>query len=159
MLVRSLRLVDFRNYTDKVRVVYIRYYERGNSDWDYAVIANSYINPYQLKKKTWPPANTIHTIDVDGKPINAILERTDRSDFEGYKLLSQGNSAAAIPYFQAAVAKDKNYEIAYYNLAQAYNNINEHDKALQAISKCLKIYPKYDRGLNLLGMIYLNKSE
>ncbi len=149
----------FRNYKDKVKVVYIRYYERGNSDWDYAIIANSYINPYQLKKNKWPPANTIHTIDVDGKPINAILERTNRSDFTAYQLMTSGNSEAAIPFFQDAIAQDENYEIAYYNLAQAYTNIGEYDKALQAITKCLKLYPKYDRGLNLLGMIYLNKRE
>ena len=149
----------FRNYKDKVKVVYIRYYERGNSDWDYAIIANSYINPFQLKKHKWPPANTIHTIDVDGKPINAILERTDKSDFTGYQLLTSGNSEAAIPFFQTAIAKDKNYEIAYYNLSQAYFNIGEYDNALQAISKCLKLYPNYNRGLNLLGMIYLNKKE
>ncbi len=149
----------FRNYKDKVKIVYIRYYERGNSDWDYAIIANSYINPYQLKKNKWPPVNTIKTIDVDGKPINAILERTDHSDFEGYQLMSSGNSAAAIPFFQTAIRKDKNYEMVYYNLSQAYLNTNEYDKALQAISKCLKLYPDYDRGLNLLGMIYLNKKE
>ncbi len=149
----------FRNYKDKVKIIYIRYYERGNSDWDYAIIANSYINPYQMKKNKWPPANTIKTIDVDGKPINAILQRTDHSDFTGYQLMANGNSAAAIPFFQAALSKDKNYEMVYYNLAQAYFNVREYDMALQTISKCLSLYPNYDRGLNLLGMTYLNKKE
>jgi tetratricopeptide (TPR) repeat protein len=156
---RNPVLYYFRNYKDKVKVVYIRYYERGNSDWDYAILANSYINPYQLKKNKWPPANTIHTIDVDGKPINAILERTDKSDYHGYQLLNTGNSEAAIPFFKTAIAKDKNYEIAYYNLAQAYTNIGDYDNALQAITKCLKLYPNYNRGLNLLGLIYLNRKE
>ncbi len=149
----------FRNHQEKVKVVYIRYYERGNSDWDYAIIANSYINPFQLKKRKWPPANTIKTIDVDKKPVNAILERTDRSDLYGYRLMTNGNSTEAIPYFKSAVAKDKDYEMVYYNLAQAYLNLEEYNKALQAISKCLKLYSNYDRGLNMLGLIYLNKEE
>jgi tetratricopeptide (TPR) repeat protein len=149
----------FRNYMDKVKLVYIRYYERGNTNWDYAVIANSYIDPYQMKKKTWPPSNTIKTIDVDGKPINAILERKDKSEFTGYTMLTGGNAEASIPFFKAAISKDRNYEMVYYNLAQAYLNTGQFDRALEAVSKSLKLYPTYDRALNLLGMIYLNKRE
>lgn len=149
----------FRNYTDKVKVVYIRYYERGNSDWDYAVIANSYINPFQLKKRTWPPVNTIHTINVDKKPVCAILERKDKSDLEGYLLFSAGNPAGAIDYFEKALEYDPNYEMMYYNLAQAHMNLNNYDEALRAIRQCLKLYPDYNRGLNLMGMAYLRKNN
>jgi len=149
----------FRHYGEKVKVVYIRYYERGNSEWDYAVIANSYINPYQLKKKIWPPANTIHTIDVDKKPVCAILERKNHFDVQGYRLMSTGNSQEAAKFFERAIEQDPKYEMMYYNLAQAYMNLHDYDKALQAIRQCLKLYPDYDRGLNIMGMAYLNKNN
>ncbi len=149
----------FRHLKDKVRVVYIRYYERGDKDWDFAVLANSYINPFQLKNRIWPPANTIKTIDVDGRPVCAILERKDKNDLIGYNLLSSGRSQEAIEYFKAAIAKDKKYEMQYYNLAQAYLNINDNDNAIWAATECLKLYPNYDRALNQLGIAYFNKQQ
>jgi tetratricopeptide (TPR) repeat protein len=149
----------FRHLQNKVKVIYIRYYERGDKDWDYAILANSYINPFQLKKRIWPPANTIHTIDVDGMPVCAILERKDRNDLAGYSLLSQGKAAESVEYFKAAIAKDKNYEMEYYNLAQAYMNIGDNDDAIIAATECLKLYPDYDRALNQLGIAYFNKKE
>jgi tetratricopeptide (TPR) repeat protein len=149
----------FRNDTDKVKIGYIRYYDRGNKDWDYAILANSYINPYQLKHKIWPPANTIHTIDVDGKPVCAILERTDRNDLKGFELMQENKPQEAIAYFQEALKKDPKYELMYLNLSQAYLNTGEFDRAVQAASECLKLYPDFDRALNFLGMAYLNKQE
>jgi tetratricopeptide (TPR) repeat protein len=152
-------LYYFRHLKDKVQVIYIRYYERGDKDWDYAILANSYINPYQLKKRIWPPANTIKTIDVDGMPVCAILERKDKNDLMGYKLLSAGNAQEAIKYFNAAIAHDKKYEMEYFNLAQAYLNLGDNDNAIRAASECLKLYPNYDRALNQLGIAYFNKKE
>jgi tetratricopeptide (TPR) repeat protein len=149
----------FRHLKDKVKVIYIRYYERGNKDWDFAIIANSYINPYQLKHKIWPPGNTIKTITVDNRPVCAILERKDRNDLRGEVLLSHGNPAASIEYFKASIKSDPKYEQQYLNLAKAYLDIGENDKAIEASSECLKLYPNYDRALNVMGMAYLNKNE
>jgi len=146
----------FRNYTDKVSVVYIRYYQRGNVDWDYAVLANSYILPYQLKKNLWPPANTIHTINVDDKPVCAILERTDKNDYEGFKLYNQKNYADAILHYQAAITHDKNYDLMYANIAQAYLALNDYTKAIAAANECLKLYPNFDVALEILGLSYLD---
>jgi tetratricopeptide (TPR) repeat protein len=149
----------FRNYTDKVKVIYIRYYQRGNTDWDYAVLANSYIVPFHLKKKLWPPSNTIHTINVDDKPVCAILERTDKNDYEGYQLFMQKNLPEAIEHYKAAIAHDKNYEIMYANLAQAYLSNNDYTNAIDAANECIKLYPNYDIALEILGMSYLNLQE
>lgn len=149
----------FRNYKDKVQVKYIRYYERGNSTWDYAILANSYVNPYQLRKDIWPPSNTIHTIDVDKKPICAILERKDNSDYEGYLMMSAGNYDQAVQLFDKALSIDKKYEMVYYNQAESYFNLKKFNEANTAATECLKLYPDYDRALNILGMSYLNLGQ
>lgn len=149
----------FRHMRNKVRVMYIRYYERGNSNWDFAVLANSYISPYELKRGYWPPKNTIKTIDVDHEPVGAVLERTDRNDLMGAKLFESGDAAGAIPYFKAAIAYDKNYEEEYLNLAQAYLKLKQYDNAINAGVACLRIYPNYDQCLNIVGMAYLEKGD
>lgn len=149
----------FRNLKDKVQIIYIRYYERGNKDWDYAVLANSYINPYQLKRKIWPPANTIHTIDVDGKPMCAILERKDKNDYLGFRSMNEGNATQAIDYFNKAIRADSKYELVYFNLASVYMNQQQFDEVIKNARSCLKYHPGYNRALSLLGMAYLNKGE
>ena len=149
----------FRHLKDKVKIIYIRYYERGNSDWDFAVLANSYISPYELKRGYWPPKNTIKTIDVDHEPVGAVLQRTDRNDLIGARLFESGNVAGAIPYFKAAIANDKNYEEEYLNLAQAYMKLQQYDQAINAGVACLKLYPNFDQAMNIVGMAYLEKGD
>ncbi len=81
----------FRKYGDKVRPVYTRYYSRGNANWDYAVFANSYINPFQLEHAYWPPDGTLHEIKVDGVPVCAVVERIQKYDYRGYQKLRERN--------------------------------------------------------------------
>ncbi len=149
----------FRHLKDKVKVIYIRYYERGNKDWDFAILANSYINPYQLKHHIWPPSNTIKTFTVEGVPVCAILERRDRNDLVGFKLMSEGKLPMAIGYFKKALQNDSKYELEYLNLAKAYLDIGKYDNAIEAATECLKLYPNYERALTIMGIAYLNKSE
>ena len=149
----------FRHLKNKVKVVYIRYYERGNKDWDFAILANSYINPYQLKRHIWPPANTIKTITVDKVPVCAILERKDKNDLRGYELMSEGNLPLAIEYFKKALKNDSKYELEYLNLARSYLDLGDNDNAIAAASECLKLYPNYDHALTVQGIAYLNKND
>ena len=149
----------FRNLKDKVKVIYIRYYDRGNMDWDFAIVANSFLNPYQLKHHLWPPANTIKTFDIDGVPICAILERKDRNDLLGYKSISKGNMREAVTYIKKALQTDKEYEEQYLNLANAYYELGINDSAIIAAMECLKLYPDYEKALDILGMAYIKKNE
>ncbi len=56
----------FRNYP-QVKVIYSRYYEKSKDNWDYAIWANTHIDPLQLEKGYWPPRECIYTMDVDGR--------------------------------------------------------------------------------------------
>ena len=49
-------------------------------DWDYAVVANSYIPPGQLQNRIWPPENAIHVVYADGVPVCAVLKRQTWDD-------------------------------------------------------------------------------
>ncbi len=149
----------FRNYKDQIKTTYVRYYERGNTDWDYAIIANAYINPDQLKKHIWPPENTIHTIDVDGVPVCAILKRNQKYDYEGYQKLKKRDYLGAIADYNEAIKLDKTNEVAYINLATAYMYIRRFDLSRKTINQLLEIYPKYDKGLNMLGLTYFNEGN
>ncbi len=148
-----------RKDTAKFEVAFIRYYERGNNDWDYAIFVNTGINPDQLRNGSWPPKNAVHTIDVDGKPICAILKRTDKSDMLGSQALEKGDFQTAIPLLQKAVNVLPTNESALLNLGDAYIKIQQMDSAMMYINQLLKFDPELDNALNFQAYIYLAKND
>ncbi len=155
-----------RYYTTR----YLRYYERSNKDWDYAIIVNSYICAYQLQQGYWPPQNTIHTITVDGKPICAILERKDKSDFEAYELTQQLNSPDAtgeerMSAVQQAIAKyrqylqnDPNNESAIIGIMGLYQAVGKTDSALWFADRLVQVCPS-ENFLNSASNVYMNAMQ
>lgn len=156
-----------RKDTNALRASYIRYYERGSKMWDYAVVINSYINAYQLQKGIWPPSNTIHTIDVDGKPIAAILKRTDFSDFEAGQLLESLNDTAltneekfaniqsAITLYRKALTTDPHNETALNGLVSAYSSVRRMDSVLYFTDRLVETCPS-ENFLTYAANIYLS---
>ena len=149
----------FRDMKDSVKIIYVRYYDRGEYDWDFAILANSYVNPYQLRKNLWPPKNTIHEVKVDDVPICAVVERKNKEDFYGYQELDKKQYPLAIPTLQQAVQFDPRNEAALLDLAKAYMDVGQSDTALMYIDQCLKVYPDYDKALNLMGIAYMSKND
>ncbi|HAH23980.1 MAG TPA: hypothetical protein DCL77_09530, partial [Prolixibacteraceae bacterium] len=140
----------FRNNTD-VNFVYIPYQNRSESDWDYAIIANSYIPACQLKNKTWPPVNTIHTITADGIPICAVIKRVTKDDLEGLKALEKGDNIKSALLLQKAVQADPQNEWICYKFAQSLARQNRNGEAVQQFNKSLEINPEFEPSLIMLG--------
>jgi len=148
----------FRHYKDQVKTVYTRFYERSTTNWDYAVYANSYINPHQLKNGIWPAENTIHTIDVDKVPVCAIMERKNKLAVEGNNLIKEGRLPQGISVLEQALAMGPEEEQTLLLLAKAYIDTKQYDKAEKIISQCLAAYPNYDKALNLVGIMHINRN-
>jgi tetratricopeptide (TPR) repeat protein len=148
-----------RKDTAKFELTFVRYYERGNSDWDYAIYVNTGVNPAQLKNGSWPPANTIHTIDVDGMPICAILKRTDKSDMLGAQAMQKNDTTNAVNYFKKALEVLPTNESALLNLTDVYTKMQKLDSADLTIKKLLKFDPELDNALYSQAIIYFYKND
>ena len=140
----------FRN-DPAIQFVYIPYQNRSNYNWDYALIANSYIPPSQLKNKTWPPANTIHTITADGVPICAVIKRVTKDDLEGLQALKKGDNIKSVLLLQKAVGADPQNEWICYKFAEALAALNRDEEAVQMFEKCLEINPQFEPALMMLA--------
>jgi hypothetical protein len=132
----------FRNDTAKFKTAFIRYNERGESDWDYAIICNTGIAPEELRNGAFPPKNTVYQVKVDGKPICIVLKRQDKSDFEGVELKNKGLIDQAVPFLQRAIQKDPQNETALINLSEIYLRKNNADSVIMLTSNVLKFNPK-----------------
>ncbi len=149
----------FRHDTDKVDFAYIRYFERGNVDWDYAIFVNSYMDPYQLQKGIWPPKNTIYSVKVDYKPICVVLKRNDKSDLLGSQYAAKNSLDTAITFLNKAIVDVPTNEAALLNLTEIYMKLQKYDTALTTVNKLLAVYPDYENGLNFQGWIYFYKND
>ncbi len=143
----------FRNHKEKISVRFINYYYRGNSDWDYAIIANEYINPWQLKMGIWPPGNSIHLIKAEGVPVCAVLERKTKNDYLGFLAMKNGDLKHAEVLLKQALKESGNNEAALINLAEVYMRKQNLDSARIYLEKCLKLYPDYEVALNQLALV------
>ena len=167
---RALTYYLRHDTADYYNVEYTRYYERGNHDWDYAIYVNTYINAYQLQQGIWPPKGTFHTIDVDEKPVAAIVKRSDRSDYEGYTIKSQVNApeldmSQKMTYIQEAISKytqainfDPNNEVALTSLMELYSSYGQLDSVIFYTNKLIEVCPS-ENYLGYAANIYLSAYE
>jgi tetratricopeptide (TPR) repeat protein len=139
--------------------VYFPWQRRSEYDWDYAIVANSYIPPYQLKEKVWPPKNTIHTIYADGIPVCAVVERHTKDDLAGIQAQKEGDYIKSASFFENALQFDQENELIYFKFAEGLLKTGNQEKAKEMLEKCLKINPGYEQALTLLGDLALAKNE
>ncbi|MDR1878404.1 MAG: tetratricopeptide repeat protein, partial [Bacteroidales bacterium] len=148
-----------RHDTSHFQTAFIRWYERSNSDWDYAIFTLTGISPERIKGQQFPPANTVHTIKVDGKPISIILKRNDISDYLAYQQMQQGNADSALTLFNRALDADPYNEVVLSNMANIYLQKNQPDSALLYLDRFLSIDPNRESEKYLQAYIYSFMSD
>jgi tetratricopeptide (TPR) repeat protein len=142
----------FREHPE-IETSYFRYEERSQSDWDYAIVTNRYISPFQLRSKIWPPYNSIHIIYSDKVPVCAVIERKSKDNYAGYIALNEGRSKEAIGYFEKALNIDDRDEMIFYNFAAALYNDGQYRKADSLLKRGLELNPDFEPILMYLGNI------
>ncbi|MEI6275318.1 MAG: tetratricopeptide repeat protein [Prolixibacteraceae bacterium] len=134
----------FRN-EKMVTVSYVPYSERSRYDWDYDVVANSYIPPVLLKNGNWPPKNSIKIIEADGIPICAVIQRESKADFRGYMAFQQQRMEESLKYFEEAIKINYQDELIFYNFATVCYGMGDKKKALSLLQKGSEINPENEQ--------------
>ena len=148
-----------RKDTSNFQVVFSRWYERGNNDWDYAIFPITGIMPEQIKSEHFPPKNTIHTISVNDKPICIVLKRDDKSDLLGFQYKSKNIADSALYFLSKALEHDPYNESAMMNLIELYFQIGQIENAKIWIDKAQAFLPKHETSNYFLAHYYLAKKE
>jgi tetratricopeptide (TPR) repeat protein len=143
---------QFRDHPE-IETSYFRYEERSQSDWDYAIVTNRYIQPFQLRNNSFPPGNTIHTVYAESVPVCIVIERKSKDDYFGYKALTDGKYKEAIGFFEKALKIDDQDELIFYNFAAALYNDGRYQEADSLLKAGLRINPDFEPILMYLGNI------
>ena len=122
---------------------YIRYRERNEKDWDYAVFLPQFVDPEMMKHGKFAPKGTIHKIMVDNSVVAMVVKRPSKDDQIGIDALKKNDIQGALEHLQAAVKLDDDNEIAWAYLGVAYASIGKRAEAIQALTKSLSISPNY----------------
>ena len=138
---------------------YFPYNERSQHDWDYYIVANSYISPNLFKNKNWPPKNCIKVIEAEGVPICAILKRKTKDDYLGYQAYIQHHPAEAVKYFEEVVKNDTQDEIIFFNFAAVLCDLGDKERAAQILQQGLKINPESELILMFQANLLLEKGK
>ena len=132
----------FRKDTARFQPTFIRWYEKENSDWDYAIFTVTGINPEYLRSPNFPPKNTVKTIEVDGVPICIILKREDKSDFMAAQLKNANQLDSAIALYRQALAAAPDNLGALFGIGECFVRTNRPDSALIYLDRYHTIDPE-----------------
>ncbi len=158
----------FRNDTTKFKTEFVRWNERGEFDWDYAIFCNTGIYPSHLLKGTFPPKNTVHSIEIDNYPICIVLKREDKNDLYGTWERDKGNLDKALSHYKISLAKDSLNETALLNSSQVYLYkaqeedtlyLERADSSLVLINRLLKYNPEHENANYFKAYALLMKNQ
>ncbi|MDY5968757.1 MAG: hypothetical protein SPJ13_01900 [Bacteroidales bacterium] len=149
-----------RNDTTHFQPRFIRWYSRGDYDWDYAVFPVTGIDPaYLLSDKVFPPKNTVYQVKVDGVPIAVVLKRMDWNDFYGSELKKKGLVDTALVCFHRALKVNPYNESVLLNMAEIFLQKNQPDSTLWAASRFFEFEPDNDNMNYFAAYAYLQKGD
>jgi len=144
----------FRNDTANYQVGFSRWYERGNSDWDYGIFTITGMMPEEIKNRDFPPKNTVYQVKVDNKPICLVLKRETKEDLLGFQLKNNKEYESAIAHLKKALETDPTNVAASMNIIESYFNTGKLDSAKIYIDKVLAFVPKYEPANYMLANFY-----
>ena len=132
---------------------YIRYRERNEKDWDYAVFLPQFIDPEMMKHGKFAPKGTVYKVMVDNSVVAMVVKRVSKDDYIGIEALKKNDIKTALPHLEAAVQADSDNEIAWAYLGVAYASIGRRDQAVAAFQKSLSISPNYQFALQYYSQL------
>ena len=147
------------NETAQYDFKYFRYSQRNEVDWDYAIIANSYVHPYLLKNGLFPPEGTIHTVEVDGVPVCVVVKRLSKLPVKAFKTYSDNDYLLAISQLQESLNYYQKDERIYYCLGKCLFLTGQMTEAESALKKSLEIRPTYEPALMLVAKMKEDRGD
>lgn len=145
----------FKVINPNISCTYIRYYQRYEKQWDYALIYTRFLDKELLQNGYFPPTNTIGVIKADKVPLCAILQADPEQDaFKANEFLKAKKLDSALVYFEKHLKKDPKDESSYFNYGLALASVGRLPEAINALNTKLIYTPKDLQCYDLLIKIY-----
>jgi tetratricopeptide (TPR) repeat protein len=152
-----------RNYHgSKIKVTATGCTARNSVMWTYAVFNTLFIKPDYLENY-FPPAQTIHSEDIDGLPVTVIVKDTERLDYKAFDALKLAKHAYADSLYDTYIKRTKDNNPALFSyMSVAKSSLSKNDEAIALANKCLQYHFSTVLDYNAycgLGIAYGNKGD
>ncbi|HXS37568.1 MAG TPA: glycosyltransferase family 39 protein [Flavipsychrobacter sp.] len=142
----------------KVKVVSIGCVARSIKPWTYGVFNTIFLGPDYLAN-SFPPGGTIHTVNIDGLPVTAVIKDTNRFDLRAMIAFQDDSFAIADSLFSLYMQTVGNnagiYGIIGFNKAL----LDSSDAAIKYCNLSLEINKDDFYAFEGLGLAYLLKDD
>lgn len=142
------------------KFVYVRYYQKNESDWDYGIFMSRFLDKEQLQNGYFPGDNPIYLIDADGAPLTTVLQNDpERNALKAAAALKNGDNATAVTLLTNATKKYPSDIENWRNLAIAQFQSGNKQEAVNAIGKAYALSTLDMQNANTAGMVYLQAGD
>lgn len=138
---------------------YIRFRERYDSDWDYAILLPQYVDVNIFKNDLFVQKGTIHVVKVDNSPIAIVVKRVNKSDLMGKEALEKQDIPNALRLLKDAVTYNPANELAWCNYGQALLSSGNAREAVNAFTRSINISPENTQALYGLAIAKLQSND
>jgi tetratricopeptide (TPR) repeat protein len=142
---------SFRN---KVKVKYLRYPDRYNEEWDYAIYPSRYVPGIQLRSGYWPPQETVHSIKANSVPLVAILKGRTVDIQHGLKAVQEMNWLSANSLLESSLIQFPKNDVVMRGLAITKMNIGAFDEAFKLANQSMEITGPNPEAFSIIGLIH-----
>lgn len=141
------------------KIVYVRFNERTQRDWDFGIFYTRPIERSQLLNNSWLGSHTLYKVTADGIPLSAVMERRDKNDFYAEQAQDANDFAKADSLFRLAVQYEPLNELSWYGLAVAQMQQQKLKDAIGSLQRSLQIYPDNPTAFTMLGLAYAQTGD
>lgn len=143
----------------EINFIWVREYEEQKPEWDYLILTSRTFSKKELLNGSYPPANTVYTVEVDGVPLAAVVKRKDRFMPMGYKSLDAQKFDSAVYYFNAATQLHPKDEESWRMLGFSYLSMGMLDSAEHFNRIAIDIYPQNFSAYSNMGISFFNRKK
>lgn len=144
---------------NNISIEYTQYYEKHKKEWDYAIFYCTQITPSQITNNLWPPKGTIHTEEVNGFPIAAVVKRISHEDYKGFEALKTNKTTEAKKHFKSFLVLYPENEEVLEGYARALLTEKKPDSTLVYANNSLLYNPRQIGALFLKASAHNVKKE
>lgn len=143
--------------SDSMKYRWTREYEWTQHEWDAAIWTHRTLNKQQIRGGYWPPVGTVHTVNVGGVPVCAVVERPSLDGYNAHQQLRANNAEQAKLLYLNAIEKEPLEEEYHRGLGAAYRALGSFDEAIASYSKAATLRDGNYDALSSLGEIYFTR--
>lgn len=112
-----------KNKGYKVNIGYLKYENRNDYPWDYAIFPSRFIDGSYLRHGSYPPpSQVVHTVYANGVPVVTILKDDKKWGYKGFEAMKKREWESAVSAYAEEIKAHPDNEVGWMGLANAQLN-------------------------------------